>query len=50
MSDVSDAPVIRPAVLVRLDKVVARELRELLTDAWRCQAPRTMVKEFDASR
>ena len=37
-----------PAVLVRLDKVDARELRELLTEAWRCQAPRSMVKEFDA--
>jgi hypothetical protein len=39
-----------PDVLVRLDKVDARELRELLTEAWRCQAPRSMVKEFDASR
>jgi hypothetical protein len=39
-----------PAVLVRLDKVDARELRELLTEAWRYQAPRTVVKEFDASR
>src|SRR5690242_13350921 len=39
-----------PAVLVRLDKVDARERRELLTETWRCEAPRTMVKEFDASR
>src|SRR5215475_10205696 len=37
-----------PAVLVRLDKVDARELRELLTDAWRCQAPRTLVNEHHA--
>jgi hypothetical protein len=37
-----------PAILVRLDKVDDRELRELLTDAWRCQAPRKLVKEYDA--
>jgi hypothetical protein len=37
-----------PAVLVRLAKVDATELRELLTDAWRCQAPRKLVKELDA--
>lgn len=29
-----------PAVLVRLDAVDPEELRELLTEAWRCQAPR----------
>lgn len=28
-----------PAVLVRLDEVTAKELRTLLTEAWRCQAP-----------
>ena len=33
-----------PAVLVRLDKVSAKELRALLTAAWRCQAPRAQVK------
>jgi hypothetical protein len=38
-----------PAILVRLAKVDAREMRELLTDAWRCQAPRSLVKEFDAN-
>src|SRR5215475_3130055 len=37
-----------PAVLVRLAKVGTSELRELLNDAWRCQAPRALVKEFDA--
>ncbi|HVQ87120.1 MAG TPA: MmcQ/YjbR family DNA-binding protein [Actinomycetes bacterium] len=36
-----------PAVLVRLAAVDESELRELLTDAWRCQAPRALVKEFD---
>ncbi len=34
-----------PAVLVRLAAVDADELRELLTDAWRCRAPRRLVKE-----
>jgi hypothetical protein len=29
-----------PAVLVRLTAVDVDELRELITDAWRCQAPR----------
>jgi hypothetical protein len=36
-----------PAVLVRLAAIDTDELRELLTDAWRCMAPRTLVKEFD---
>ena len=36
-----------PAVLVRLPAIGEDELRELLTDAWRCMAPRTLVKEFD---
>ncbi len=34
-----------PAVLVRLDAVDAEELAELLTDAWRCKAPKRLVKE-----
>jgi len=29
-----------PAVLVRLSAVTARELRPLITEAWRCQAPK----------
>jgi len=33
-----------PAVLVRLDAVDTDELRELLTDAWRCQAPRSLIQ------
>jgi hypothetical protein len=36
-----------PAVLVRLAEVGVRELRELLTDAWRTQAPKALVKQFD---
>ena len=34
-----------PAVLVRLPAVDEVELRELLTDAWRIQAPRALVKQ-----
>ena len=37
-----------PAVLVRLPAVDADELAELITDAWRCQAPRKLVDQFDA--
>jgi hypothetical protein len=37
-----------PAVLVRLEAVDQDELEELLTEAWRIQAPRKLVKEFDA--
>ena len=37
-----------PAVLVRLAAVDVDELAELVTDAWRCQAPKKLVKEFDA--
>lgn len=31
-----------PAVLVRLPAVTARELRSIITEAWRCQAPRSL--------
>jgi hypothetical protein len=31
-----------PAVLVRLPAVTARELRPLITEAWRCQAPKDL--------
>lgn len=36
-----------PAVLVRLAAVDVDELAELLTDGWRCQAPKPLVKEFE---
>ena len=36
-----------PAVLVRLAEVDAAELKELITDAWRCQAPKALVSDFD---
>jgi hypothetical protein len=38
-----------PAVLVRLAKVNVRELRVLITDAWRCQAPKALVKAHDGA-
>jgi hypothetical protein len=34
-----------PAVLVRLPAVTARELRPLITEAWRCQAPKDLAIE-----
>jgi hypothetical protein len=37
-----------PAVLIRLAAVRVAELRELLTDAWRCMAPHALVEKFDA--
>jgi hypothetical protein len=33
-----------PAVLVRLDAVSVADLRVLLADAWRCQAPASLVE------
>ena len=36
-----------PAVLVRLPAVDVAELLELLTDAWRCQAPKALVKQHE---
>ncbi|MGH7561108.1 MAG: MmcQ/YjbR family DNA-binding protein [Gemmatimonadales bacterium] len=32
-----------PAVLVRLPAVTVRELRPLIVEAWRCQAPKSLV-------
>jgi hypothetical protein len=37
-----------PAVLVRLANVELDELEELLIEGWRCQASKSVVKEFDA--
>lgn len=36
-----------PAILVRLPAIEADELEELLVDAWRIQAPKPLVKQFD---
>jgi hypothetical protein len=38
-----------PAVLVRLPAIEVDELAELVIDAWRCQAPKKLVEEYDAS-
>ncbi|HUI49288.1 MAG TPA: hypothetical protein VL119_11360, partial [Acidimicrobiia bacterium] len=36
-----------PAILVRLAAIDADELDELITEAWRCVAPKARVEEFD---
>ena len=38
-----------PAVLVRLAEVRVPELRQLLADAWRCQAPASLTKAQPAT-
>jgi hypothetical protein len=35
------------AVLVRLPRIGVEELTELIIDAWRCQAPRTLVAGYE---
>jgi hypothetical protein len=37
-----------PAVLVRLEEVDPVELAELIEDAWRVQAPKRLLAEYDA--
>ena len=39
-----------PAVLVRLPAVTARELKPILTEAWRCQAPKDLDTKHKTSR
>ena len=36
-----------PAVLVRLPRIGVVELKELIIDAWRSQAPRALVNAFE---
>jgi hypothetical protein len=36
-----------PAVLVGLAAIDVDELEELLAEAWRCQAPKALVREPD---
>ena len=36
-----------PAVLVRLAAIRVAELTELITEAWRCQAPKALAKELE---
>jgi hypothetical protein len=35
-----------PAVLVRLPRIEPTQLEELIVDAWRCQAPRALIKQW----
>src|SRR5207248_10762049 len=35
-----------PAVLVRLDEIALDELKEVIVEAWLCQAPKRLAKEF----
>jgi len=39
-----------PAVLVRMEAIGVDELKELLIDAWRCKAPRPLVRAYDQVR
>lgn len=39
-----------PGVLVRLDLIEVAELASLLEAGWRIQAPRVLVKAYDAAR
>jgi hypothetical protein len=34
-----------PAILIRLPAVTARDLRPIITEAWRCQAPKDLVPQ-----
>ena len=38
-----------PAVLIRLERISLEQLREVLTDAWLCRAPKRMAAAFLAS-
>ncbi|HEX4602337.1 MAG TPA: hypothetical protein VH116_13150 [Gemmatimonadales bacterium] len=39
-----------PAVLVRLPAVTRQELKPIITEAWRCQAPKTLNTADKTSR
>ncbi|MBV9865186.1 MAG: hypothetical protein JO316_07525 [Abitibacteriaceae bacterium] len=36
-----------PSVLVRLSLIDSNELQELIVDAWRCQAPQSLVEDWE---
>lgn len=38
-----------PAVLIRLALISTEELADRIEDAWRCQAPKALVRQFDAA-
>lgn len=37
-----------PAVLVRLERVALGELEDLILEAWRCKAPKSLQAELEA--
>ncbi len=39
-----------PAVLARISKLTKKEARGRLLQAWRIQAPKTLVKKYDAEK
>jgi len=39
-----------PAILVRLPAVTARELKPIITEAWRCQAPKDVATKEKTTR
>lgn len=39
-----------PAALVRLERIALDELEEAITEAWLCQAPKRLAKQFLDSR
>jgi hypothetical protein len=39
-----------PAVLVRLDEIDVDELHEVIVEAWLCQAPKRLAREFLENR
>ena len=39
-----------PAVLVRLDEITLEELEEVIAEAWLCQAPKRLGREYMESR
>lgn len=38
-----------PIVLVRLENVDAEEAAELITESWRLRAPKSLVRDWDAT-
>ena len=38
-----------PAVIARLSETSVEELEDLLVEAWRCKAPKELLREFEAS-
>lgn len=39
-----------PAVLVRLEAIEVDELEDLIVEAWRCRAPKDLLRKFDEAQ